>query len=63
MVIEEQTVLIDAETEEEAKRLAIQYAHDHGSHDFWEDADIIAPIHAPNAVPWPDDAGRYEPPK
>ena len=54
VVIQEQTVLIDAESREQAKVLAKLYADEHGKHDFWEDIEIMDPTHAVKAVQWPE---------
>ena len=54
-VVQQQTVLIDAETADEARDRAVQYAKDHGSHDFWEDEFLLLPIHADDMASWPED--------
>ena len=62
IVVQHQTVYgQEADTPEEAKRLAIQLARDLGSHDFWELSRVVVPIHAPKVVAWPDDPDESEP--
>jgi hypothetical protein len=55
-VMQRQTVhSVEAETAEEARRKAVEYAKDCGKYDFWEDVDEVRPTNASRAVPWPED--------
>lgn len=55
-VAQEQTLFgVEADTEEEAKRLAIARARWEGTHDFWEDVGEYE-ITAPSAKPWPEES-------
>ncbi len=54
-VIQRQTVYVEAEDEEEARRKAVEHANEFGEYDFWEDIDEVRPTNASRAVPWPED--------
>ncbi len=54
VVQQEQDVWIDAETPEQAEKLALEYARVNGTYDFWEDANVegMFTLGPPEEVPW-----------